>query len=117
MKARGPHISSMITMTNDVMARQAPDVSFVHNYPGAVKTPFGKDAKGMIAVVRSIFNFIGYFDIKYLPLDECGALQLYCATSSRFPPAAGDAAGVPVPDDITVARGTDVEVGSGIYYC
>ncbi|KAI0890813.1 putative short-chain dehydrogenases/reductase [Annulohypoxylon nitens] len=114
MKARS-HISSMITMANNVMARQAPDVSFVHNYPGAVQTPFGKDAKGMMAIARTIFNFIGRFLITYLPPEECGALQLYCATSSRFPPAAGEAAGVPVSGDVTVSRGTDGQAGSGSY--
>ncbi|ORY27106.1 putative short-chain dehydrogenases/reductase [Naematelia encephala] len=114
MKARA-HLASMITMANNVMARQAPDVSFIHNYPGAVRTPFGKDAKGLMAAIRVVFNFVGYFAIKYLPPAECGALQLYGATSARYPPAAGEAMGVPLSDDVPVARGTDGQAGSGSY--
>ncbi|KAI1372718.1 putative short-chain dehydrogenases/reductase [Hypoxylon crocopeplum] len=114
LKARG-HLASMITMANNVMAKRAPDVSFIHNYPGAVKTAFGKDVKGTMAVLRATFNFVGNFVINYLPPEECGALQLYGATSARFPPSAGDAAGVPLSGDATVARGTDGKLGSGSY--
>lgn len=107
-------------MANNVMARQAPDVSFIHIFPGGVKTTFGKDAKGGMAVARMMFNFFGFFFIKYLPPDECGARQLYCATSARFPPAAAgvghvDDDGVSLPEDVTVARGTDGKTGSGSY--
>lgn len=106
-------------MANNVMARQAPGVSFIHIFPGGVKTPFGKDAKGGMAVARMMFNFFGFFFIKYLPPDECGARQLYCATSARFPPAAAgghvDDGGVSLSDHVTIARGTDGKPGSGSY--
>lgn len=102
-------------MANNIMARQAPDVSFIHNFPGGVKTPFGKDAKGGMAAARMMFNFFGFFFIKYLPPDECGARQLYCATSARFPAAAAVADGVSLSDHVTVARGTDGKPGSGSY--
>jgi hypothetical protein len=113
LKAR-PHLSSMITMANNVLARQAPDVSFVHNFPGSVKTELGKDAKGGIAGLRNIFKLFAGFR-RWLPAKDCGALQLYGATSARFPPATGDAAGSPLPDGISIARGTDGKPGSGSY--
>lgn len=114
IKARG-HLASMITIANNVMARQAPDVSFVHNFPGSLKIAFGKDAKGGMAVVRTVFNLVGHVLINYLTPADCGALQLYGAMSARFPPAAGDAAGVPLSDGVPVARGTDGKPGSGSY--
>jgi len=114
MKFRG-HVASMITMANNVMAELAPDVSFVHNYPGSVKTAFGKDAKGTMFVVRTVFNLVGHILIKYLPPATCGELQLYGATSARFPPATGDAVGVPLSNDVFVARGIDGKPDSGSY--
>ncbi|KAF3771159.1 putative short-chain dehydrogenases/reductase [Cryphonectria parasitica EP155] len=114
MKSR-PHLATMITLAHSILARRAPDISFVHDFPGAVKTAFGKDAKGRMAVVRNIFNFIGHFVIKYLPPETSGALQIYNATSSRFPPARGGADGVPLSKGVKVARGIDGKLGSGVY--
>ncbi len=115
LKSRA-HVASMLTMANNVMSRQAPDISFVHNYPGAVKTNFGKDVKGPVAAVgRVAFSLIGNIIFDYLSPAECGARQLYAATSSRFPPVTGDAVGVPLPKHISKARGTDGKPGSGSY--
>ena len=114
LKARG-HIASMITMANNVLARRAPDVTFIHNFPGSVRTPFGKDATGTMAVVRAVFNGLGRVLVHYLPPDDCGTLQLFGATSARFPPAAGTPAGVPLPQGVDVARGSDDTLGSGSY--
>ncbi len=113
-KARG-HLASMITKANNVMARRAPDVSFVHNYPGAVKTTFGKDVKGVMAVARWLFIVLSPLFFNYQTPAECGAFQLYIATSARFPPAAGNAAGVPLSSGLHIARGTDGKPGSGSY--
>lgn len=117
MKARG-HLSSMITMANNVLAKQAPDVSFIHNYPGAVKTTFGRDAKGAlgmaIKVATMMFRIVPD-RLLFMPAPDCGAYQLYCATSARFPPGQGDAAGVPVARGVTIARGTNGQPGSGSY--
>jgi hypothetical protein len=117
MKARG-HLSSMITMANNVLAKQAPDVSFVHNFPGAVKTTFGRDAKGALGVALRIATMIFRVvpdSLVFMPAPDCGAYQLYCATSARFSPAQGNAVGVPVASGITIARGTDGQPGGGSY--
>jgi hypothetical protein len=115
MKGRG-HLASMITMANNVMARQAPTVSFVHNYPGSVKSNFGNDLKGMFwDIARVAFKIFSFVFIKNLPPAECGARQVYGSTSSRFPPANGDATGVPLSAGISVARGVDGKPGSGSY--
>lgn len=66
-------------------------------------------------MARMLFNFVGYFAIKYPPLGECGVLQLYAATSARFRPAKGDAVGMSISKCVAVARGTDGKTGSGSY--
>lgn len=50
-----------------------------------------------------------------LPFDEAGERQLFFATSARFPPKDGVAAGVPLVEGRGVARGTDGKEGSGVY--
>lgn len=110
-------MSILVTLANNVLAQRAPDVSFVHDFPGSVKTSFGKDATGLLAVLRPIFNLVAPFFLNFLPPETCGALQLYCATSARFPPASGGGAadGVPLSKGVTVAKGTDGRLGSGSY--
>lgn len=112
--ARG-HLASMITMAHNVLARKAPDVSFIHNYPGAVKTSFGRDAKGVMVVVRMALVVLAPIFLKYRRVEESAVLQLYGATSAAFPPATGDAAGVPLPTGATISAGTDGRTGSGTY--
>lgn len=113
--ARG-HMASMITMAHNTLARRAPDVSFIHNYPGAVKTNFGKDAKGFMVAVRAALVLLGPLFLKYRSIEESSVVQLYCATSAAFPPAdGGDGAGVPVPEGMAVSVGADGETGSGSY--
>ncbi|CAG9946279.1 unnamed protein product [Clonostachys rosea f. rosea IK726] len=117
MKARG-HVSSMITMAHNAMARQAPDVSFVHNFPGSVKTKFGRDATGVLGGVLKAVNVLFHVvpdRLFFQAPSDCGEHQLYIATSARFPPARGDAAGVAVSDGVSVARGSDGLSGSGSY--
>jgi hypothetical protein len=114
LKARG-HLASLITMAHNVMAKKAPDVSFIHNYPGAVNTTFGKDAKGLMAVARTILTLVGPLFLKYRSPDESSTLQLYGATSAAFPPASGSATGVPLGDHVPVSVGTDGKPGSGSY--
>jgi hypothetical protein len=117
MKARA-HVSSMITMAHNAMARRAPDVAFIHNYPGSVKTKFGRDATGVLGGVLKVANVVFHVvpdRLVFQAPSVCGEHQLYLATSARFPPAKGDAAGVAVSDGVSAARGSDGLSGSGSY--
>ncbi|CAG9994589.1 unnamed protein product [Clonostachys byssicola] len=117
MKARG-HVSSMITMAHNAMARQAPDVAFIHEYPGSVKTKFGRDASGVLGGVLKVVNVLFHVvpdRLFFQAPADCGEYQLYIATSARLPPAKGDAAGVDVSDGVSVTRGSDGLSGSGSY--
>lgn len=95
----------------------APDVSFVHDDPGAVKTALFDHVEGIIGVIMRTYIFVmGYWIC--VPIEECGERQLYLATSARYPPASvgGDGvSGVPLGDEVDVARGATGEIGSGVY--
>lgn len=110
------HFSSMTTLALEAVAENAPSVSFIHVFPGAVKTNYGNDLKGpMFTVLRAVFEavypLIG--PLLFTPLNEAGERHLFVATSARF--AAGSENGVPTPEGVVVARGTNGKIGSGVY--
>ncbi|RYP09750.1 hypothetical protein DL764_001085 [Monosporascus ibericus] len=117
------HFSSLMTLALEAVAQNVPNVSFIHNYPGFVKTNFGNDVEGLtFTVLRGIWNavfpVIGPFVAT--PINEVGEREVFFATSARFPEkgesgAVGASAGVPLPKGMAVARGTDGKSGSGVY--
>lgn len=120
MMAQRGHMSSMTTLSLEAVAENASTVSFIHNFPGRVKTNYGRDVKGVMAsVVRGVLTGIAlvigpfFFD----PIDEVGERHLFFATSARFPARSDSGAGdgVPLPKGVAVARGTDGQTGSGVY--
>lgn len=113
LSARG-HVTSMITLELETLAQKAPEVSFIHAYPGSVKTNIGRDIKGMMLLVLTVvFTVIGPFI--YIPIEEVGQRHLFLATSARYSPKSGEAVGVPLEGDVSVAKGTDGKDGSGVY--
>ncbi|KND87342.1 Retinol dehydrogenase 14 [Tolypocladium ophioglossoides CBS 100239] len=113
------HFSSMMTFALEAVAKNAPNVSFIHVYPGFVKTNYGNDLEGpMFTVLRAVFDavFPVIGPLIATPVNETGERQLFFATSARFPEGGESAAaGVPGPKGVTVARGTNGKSGSGVY--
>ena len=111
------HTASLTTLSLEAVAKKAPDVSFVHDFPGPVKSSLMDGVEGVIfTVIRTVFRIIGPF--VYIPNEESGERHLFLATSARYRPArtSGDtASGVPLADGVAVARGTSGESGSGVY--
>jgi hypothetical protein len=109
----------MQTLALEAIARSAPEVSFVHCYPGFVKSGIGKDLTGPVARVLMAIWEVAYLVVgPFLatPFDEAGERHLFFATSARFPGGRGSgAAGVPLPEGVEVARGSDGASGSGVY--
>ncbi|KAI2788731.1 Oxidoreductase andH [Penicillium oxalicum] len=72
-QARG-HLCSMMTLTLERFAQSAPDVSFVHSYPGFVRTSLDQSIRGVTGViVRSITTITNMFVSRHwIPLDETG---------------------------------------------
>ncbi|KAI0442156.1 NAD(P)-binding protein [Xylaria telfairii] len=102
-KLRG-HLTSLVTLGLEAAAQTAPDVSFVHDYPGTVRT------KLLDYLPEEVLQ-----TLTFMPIDESGERQLYIATSARFPPANPvDIVGVPLGEGIEVATGIS-GVGSGMY--
>ncbi|MCJ1316207.1 hypothetical protein MMC15_001527 [Xylographa vitiligo] len=118
MLAQRGHGASQVTLALEALAARAPDVSFVHNFPGSVKTHLIRGGEGRIfAVVGLVSRIVGLFVDLYLPPEECGARHVFLATSAKYPPRTGGegTAGVPLPEGVAVARGTDGRSGSGAY--
>ncbi|TKA63823.1 hypothetical protein B0A49_13632 [Cryomyces minteri] len=115
MSQRG-HASSIVTLSLEALAKKAPTVAFVHDFPGPVKSGIARGTKGaLFFVIKAVFTVIG--PMVNMPTVESGERHVYLATSARYPAGAnGDAAsGVPLADGIAVARGTSSKTGSGIY--
>ena len=117
LRAIRGHISTLISLGLESIAKTAPEVSFIHDDPGAVKTSLLDRIEGISGVLMRAYMYIAGYWI-YVPIEECGERQLYLATSARYPPASVDndvSFGVPLGDGIDVARGTAGEIGSGVY--
>lgn len=104
LRARGL-AASCVTLLMEDAARRAPDVGFVHTYPGPVSTGINRDWNFALKGLGKVMEMAGLF----VPKDESGERNLWLATSARFP---GGAAGKNVTE---VAIGTDGVAGSGVY--
>lgn len=112
----------MTTLGMEALARKAPNVSFIHNFPGAVATNLIRGGEGwMFQVTKPVFKITMIF--RFVPILEVGESHLFYCTSAKYPPGkdvGGDArleksAGIPLQACLDTARGIDGEVGSGMY--
>jgi hypothetical protein len=116
MLAQRGHLTSIVTLSLETLAKKAPEVTFIHNFPGSVKTNLIRGGEGAAVATMTVF-FKVFGSLIYMSEDECGERHVFLATSARFPAGTnGDAAaGVPLARGVTVARGTDGITGSGTY--
>jgi hypothetical protein len=113
LQVRG-HLVTLISLGLEAVARTAPEISFVHDYPGTVNTALLGRIQGVTGVLmRTYIYLLGRWVC--VPVEECGERQLYLATSAKFPPLTGGSATVRLGDGAGVALGTTGEVGSGVY--
>lgn len=83
LSARG-HASSLITLSLEALAKKAPDVTFIHNFPGPVKTNFLRGGQGAaIYVINGLFKLVSPF-MNFYSIEECGERHLFLATSARY---------------------------------
>lgn len=126
-KARG-HLCSMMTLTMEHFAEnEAPQVSFLHDYPGFVKTPLSESMTGVVGgIMKGVFAVTSLFNSRnrrWVPLEESGQRHVFLATSSRYPPKDGHETsssghGVSISEDgsgTETAVGSNGQVGSGVY--
>jgi hypothetical protein len=110
------HLETLITLALEGVAKQAPEVSFIHNSPGTVNTQLFNRIPGVAGwAVRAYLWVVGWWVL--LPIEECGERHLFLATSGRFQAAKeGEGRGrVELQGGDGVARGTSGVVGSGVY--
>jgi hypothetical protein len=109
------HVVSMTDMAFESLAEQAPEVSFINDYPGPVKTGLHREAEGVLMwFLTWVMAIIGPFIC--IPIKESGERHLFFATNAKYPARLGeDGSGVPLVDGVEAARGLDGEVGSGVY--
>ena len=109
-------LAHAVTMTDfafEEFARKNPTVSFVHSYPGGVKTGFFKESGFAINAIAKVGTI---FASRWLtPIEESGERHLYAATSAAYPPKAGAKGCVEVGVG-EVKSGSDGEMGSGVYF-
>ncbi|KAF2110513.1 hypothetical protein BDV96DRAFT_202893 [Lophiotrema nucula] len=112
IKMRG-QAASMLTLYQEHFATLAPSVSFVHDFPGPVKSNIARGGGIINLLMRTSAKIIGPF--VFIPEGDSGDRHLYLATSSRYSAREGGVNGVEVEKGVEVARGTDGKVGSGCY--
>ncbi|KAJ5773150.1 hypothetical protein N7457_008046 [Penicillium paradoxum] len=115
LKVRG-HLTSMTDMALESLAEQAPEVAFINDYPGTVRSGITREVNRLFTWFLSIVLWV-IGPLIYIPTRESGERHLFFATSAKYPPRArlDDADGVALSEGVEVARGTDGEVGSGVY--
>ncbi|KAJ4292420.1 hypothetical protein N0V90_009082 [Kalmusia sp. IMI 367209] len=108
--------ATCLTLLLDRVAQRAPDVSFIHTCPGAVKSGIMRDMEPTLRL-KAIVAITGLLAplINTSP-DECAERHIFVATSAKYPAKDGDdeASGVTLEGDM-VARGSNGEPGSGMY--
>ncbi len=109
------HQASITTLALEAHHALAPEVSFVHNFPGAVESGIARGSIGwLMRCLKIIFSVLGSW--VHIPLEEAGDRHVFFCTSARFSAGSEDTtAGVPLLDGLALARGTDGQVGSGVY--
>jgi hypothetical protein len=102
------HMSAIVTLGVEKVARQAPTVSFIHEYPGAVRTALHREGN----VIGQIINLVLWLGQRWLcvPVEECGERHVFLATSPRYPAKEGGER--EVRDAFRGSNGLD---GSGAY--
>ncbi|KAF2151230.1 putative short-chain dehydrogenases/reductase [Myriangium duriaei CBS 260.36] len=113
MANRG-HAASITTLTLEGHHKTYPQVSFVHNFPGVVRSGIARGT-GLIFAAFSAFGRL-FGRLIFMDTQEAGDRHLFLATSARYSASRDDtAAGVPLGDHVDLARGTDGVPGSGVY--
>ncbi|KAI4717463.1 hypothetical protein E4T48_06340 [Aureobasidium sp. EXF-10727] len=117
LMANRDHAASITTLSLESHHKDNPNVSFVHNFPGVVKSGITRGTSGPVfTALKAVIGLFG--SLFYMPAEEAGDRHVFLATSARYSTGLEDsAAGVPlaVAGGLAFARGTDGKVGSGVY--
>lgn len=106
-----------MTLLLEEVAGRAPEVSFIHTVPGVVESGIMRDMEPnlRLSIIVAISKALAPF-INTSP-DECAERLVFLATTARFAPRLGGmgCSGVSLSEHLTVARGSDGQIGTGMY--
>lgn len=112
LKKAAAHAITMTDFTFEELAKRHPSVSFVHAYPGIVKTGFAKNVNFAVRAASQLTLIV--LSRWTVGIEESGERHLYVATSAAYPPSAGEKCGVELGGG-GVKKGSAGAVGSGAY--
>jgi hypothetical protein len=117
MRALTGHGSSLATVSLEVLSEKAPDVSFVHAFPGFVKSKLDRPGQGaLVFVLRQVFKVMSAINT-VIPSEENGERLLFIMTSAKYPagkPVEG-ISGLSLMDGVEVTNSTGGKPGGGVY--
>ncbi|THY62930.1 hypothetical protein D6C97_03076 [Aureobasidium pullulans] len=117
LMANRDHAASITTLSLESHHKDNPNVSFVHNFPGVIKSGITRGTSGVVlTALKAVVRIFG--SLFYMPAEEAGDRHVFLSTSARYSAGEKDeAAGVPlsVAPDLSFARGTDGKLASGVY--
>ncbi|KAF5680710.1 hypothetical protein FDENT_8329 [Fusarium denticulatum] len=107
------HMCSALTLSLEALAHQAPEVSFIHNFPGSVDTNLIRSGDGfMMQVMKHWFKVSMTVRRQWLPKEECGERHAWLCLTGRYLDKEGSENGVKEEE---AAIGIDGNKGSGVY--
>ncbi|KAE8341575.1 hypothetical protein BDV24DRAFT_132216 [Aspergillus arachidicola] len=113
MKA-GMYAATLNSLAAEHLATLYPSISFVHVFPGIVRTPLMNKTIGSIA--GSIVSFLSR-PMSISP-QESGERHVFISTSAAYPPAAPENptnAGVPLVEGVKTSVASTGKIGGGSY--
>ncbi|KAL3458078.1 hypothetical protein BJX64DRAFT_267402 [Aspergillus heterothallicus] len=93
LKNCAKHAITMTSLSMEELARANPAVSFVHSYPGVVKTGVLRDFNPFVQALMSVLFFLA--KPWTVPLEDSGERHLYAATGVPKTRAIGEGSGKP----------------------
>lgn len=115
------HAATMMTLGMEALAKKAPDVSFIHNFPGSLDTNLIRGDEGWIFwILKYVFKVVSKLNLmNFLPALEVGERHLFYCTSAKYPPRQAEegtgTSGISLQDGLRTSRGVDGKLGSGMY--
>ncbi|KAI7081905.1 hypothetical protein KC356_g8789 [Hortaea werneckii] len=106
------HCAVMTDFAVEELARRYPFTSFSHSYPGTVKTGIANELTGPVRLAVKVMYAV--MTPWILNVKESGERHFFQMTNKCYPAAQGGV-GIEPPDDISIMRGSNGQVGSGAY--
>ena len=109
------HFASLITISHEMLAEKAPEVSFIpgHEFPGVVRSGIRRDSKGAtMFILWAVFKVIRSFVC--ISYEESGQIHLFLATRAMYPPDVNrdSTSGVPFAVKDGIAREIRDNIGN-----